>query len=66
MNYATSIVATPLQPGQLRNCPHSAEAISQKYVRTDKNARFGEILVYRCLKCGKEVEYLVKLPPHVA
>jgi hypothetical protein len=64
MNYAMSIIATPLQAGQLRNCPHCSESLSQQYVRKDRSDKFGEVRVYRCSKSGKEVDYLVKLPLH--
>ena len=62
---ASSIIATPLQPGQLEKCPHCSESLSQEYVRSDKHEKLGELRVYRCCKCGKEVEYLVSLPRHV-
>lgn len=62
---ATSIVATPLQSGQFKTCPHCSESLAQTYVRTDKHEKFGELRIYRCCKCGKEVEYLVSLPRHV-
>ena len=65
MNYATSIIATPLQPGQLRACPHCSDELSQTFVRTDRHETVGEIWVYRCRKCEKEVEYVVSLPLHV-
>lgn len=65
MFHASSIIATPLQAGQLIKCPHCSESLSQEYVRTDKHESFGELRVYRCRKCGKEVEYLVSLPRHV-
>lgn len=53
---STSIIATPLQPGQLKTCPHCLESLSQTFVRTDKHEKLGELRVYRCNKCGKEVE----------
>ena len=65
MNYATSIIATPLQPGQLRACPHCGDELSQTFVRTERHEKVGEIRVYRCRKCEKEVEYVVRLPLHV-
>ena len=62
---ALSILAAPIEPGQLRECPQCAALRSQRFARTDKHEKLGEVRVYVCGNCGKEIEYLVSLPDHV-
>ena len=60
-----SIVATPLQAGQLKNCPHCLQPLSQNFIRTQQHEKLGKVLIYRCRKCEQEVSYVVALPAEV-
>ena len=60
-----SIIAAPLQPGELKTCPHCSQPLAQQFVRTEQHEKLGKVLIYRCRKCEKEVDYLASLPPQV-
>lgn len=61
---AHPIIAEPLAPGR-QSCPHCTAPAPQRFVRDYQHAKWGEVRVYLCAKCSREVEYLVRLPPHV-
>ncbi|MBU4272085.1 MAG: hypothetical protein KKE86_09290 [Planctomycetes bacterium] len=61
----SSILCEPMRPGGMRICPNCGQWFALKYVSTRKDKLAGRIDLYRCKKCGKEMEYSEKLPPRV-
>lgn len=65
MDRASSILPNPPQPGILKQCPHCRRLFALREVRLESDSRFGEVRVYLCTACGRELKFVKSLPPHV-
>jgi len=46
-------------------CPNCRKWFTLKHVSTREDKLAGRIYLYRCKKCGKEIEYAERHPPGV-
>ena len=65
MTSELSILAKPMQPGVLRQCPECRRMFALSEVRVETDGRVGEVRVYCCRWCGCEKKFVGSLPPHV-